>query len=374
MTLFNSPYAPIRLQNEFWWLFAKDAAEHGFVSKDGMIASNLPIKIMDELVTPIMSRSSDLSPEGQGGVLGTALSLRHWIPLASQYELNGKQIFDLDDRLVEMLANTGLGDTTLEHWHPVYDAFYLRFGKQDDLKLEFDSKDINESNYEYFDGAFISVTPDDKGERRIKFGLTTVKDNGSGVMLPGHFLDLNQEEQRQPVIEGINAALIRRETELTADVEDGGNENIVEIMRIKHRDAIDLMKSAAALIVNGLFYLSEYRDDQKKQPGRDTPPSYELKWRISSTKKKKDNLLSKMQSQGYTFVNMCGTSIGNEVRSHTQANIATHWRRGHWRSQPHGEARKERKNIWIKPVVVGMDIEPPQRGHIYQAQTTDTPQ
>lgn len=35
-----------------------------------------------------------------------------------------------------------------------------------------------------------------------------------------------------------------------------------------------------------------------------------------------------------------------------RGNVRAHWRRGHWRSQPVGPKRQERKVLWIKPVFV----------------------
>jgi len=37
----------------------------------------------------------------------------------------------------------------------------------------------------------------------------------------------------------------------------------------------------------------------------------------------------------------------------THASPVMHWRRGHWRHQPFGPERRERKDIWIEPCLVG---------------------
>jgi hypothetical protein len=53
--------------------------------------------------------------------------------------------------------------------------------------------------------------------------------------------------------------------------------------------------------------------------------------------------------------------VGKEYRA-TSAHLASsepgthprlHWRRGHWRNQPYGPARHERKYLWIEPTLVG---------------------
>lgn len=43
-----------------------------------------------------------------------------------------------------------------------------------------------------------------------------------------------------------------------------------------------------------------------------------------------------------------GTSRSNSGHSAP----ATHWRRGHWRQQPHGEGRRSRRLVWVRPTLV----------------------
>lgn len=41
----------------------------------------------------------------------------------------------------------------------------------------------------------------------------------------------------------------------------------------------------------------------------------------------------------------------------THASPRLHWRRGHFRNQPFGPGRSERKQIWLEPVMVGVETE-----------------
>jgi len=52
----------------------------------------------------------------------------------------------------------------------------------------------------------------------------------------------------------------------------------------------------------------------------------------------------------------------------TGDEVSTHWRRGHWRRQPHGKDRKSIKLVWIKPVLVRADKGAPTAGHVYNVQ------
>ncbi|RYD25057.1 MAG: hypothetical protein EOP86_27825 [Verrucomicrobiaceae bacterium] len=59
---------------------------------------------------------------------------------------------------------------------------------------------------------------------------------------------------------------------------------------------------------------------------------------------------------GWTPVRWAGRGHRHNVTGEgdaTGAGVRLHWRRGHFRSQPHGEGRTLRKLIWLEPVLVG---------------------
>lgn len=68
-----------------------------------------------------------------------------------------------------------------------------------------------------------------------------------------------------------------------------------------------------------------------------------------STKKKLSPALFEPRwiGRNYRLPVVSGSGIG------THASPCIHWRRGHWRNQPHGQASSERKMIWIEPHIVG---------------------
>ncbi len=252
-----SPYAPIRYREHAWWRFALDAGKHGYVTPAGQIAGNLPEIIMNSLCMPMAQAATQEFSGHQDGaeiatqIMAKILEFRHWIPLAAQYELCGRQIFDLTDDLVEMLSQTDIGDCTLEDWHAPFDAFYVRFGKQESMKIPF------EDDFEYLDGAFVAVTPwgDEEGDRRIKFGFTTVHKDGSGVQLPGQFLDLSPAEQKMPILAGIESSIARRVASMSSPEEIGHNSVLTACRKGMLEEGLDLMRQAASMLVNALFYI-----------------------------------------------------------------------------------------------------------------------
>jgi len=48
-----------------------------------------------------------------------------------------------------------------------------------------------------------------------------------------------------------------------------------------------------------------------------------------------------------------GRFVESERESGTHASPRMHWRRGHFRQQAHGPQRRERKTIWIEPMLIG---------------------
>lgn len=140
-----SPYAPVRYQNERWWIFAAEAARDGWVVKDGRVAEHLMDRIQTDLLWPVLEVGLEQlkheypDPDELGHVAGAIWAklaeLRHWVPLAAQFISCGRQIFDLTHEVVEMLEHTDFGDCTLESWHAPYEAFFVYFGKRDAIRL-----------------------------------------------------------------------------------------------------------------------------------------------------------------------------------------------------------------------------------------------
>lgn len=364
-----SPYAPIRYRDHGWWRFAQDAGRHRYVTPAGQIASDLPDIIMNSLCMPMMQeavREFSGHPESAQitmQCMAKVLEYRHWIPLVAQYELCGRQIFDLTDDLVEMLSHTDIGDCTLEDWHAPFDAFYVRFGKQEGMKVPFDD------DFEYMDGAFVAVTPwgDETTDRRVKFGFTTVHKDGSGVQMPGQFLDLNPSEQKMPILAGIEASIARRVAGMSVPGQDSDAEALTACRKGMLEEGLTLMKQAVSLLVNALFYIetiSNKSDGATIEPGRDTPPDQVVAWHTQPQKRSK--LHSRLTSDGYVIVRMLGKELTTPGAMRPGGTVKTHWRRGHWRQQRLGPGRLRVERRWVRPTMVNADRpHDDMPGHLY---------
>lgn len=368
-----SPYAPLRHRSQLWWRFAVNAAKEGNITPEGLISSDLMGTVENGLVAEYFRQfveSNKNTPEFEsivGRYSAKLLSFRHWVPFAGQYELCGRQIFDLDDSLVEMLVQTDLGECTLGDWHPPHHAFYVYFGKQEDAKLPFD-----EDTYEYLDGAFVAVTPYDETGSRIKFGFTTVKEDGTGVRLPGYFFDLRPEEQQLPIEEAVDHSLNRRIEEFDRMMAvEGNSEGFYHYRKEEVSEGATLMKAGAKLLINALFYLESIGKKQlpDPEPGRDSPSAKVVAWKQSSgTKRRKQE--SSLTADGYAIVRFVGREMSGISHGPNQSGgKRSHWRRGHWRQQRCGPKNAEVKRTWIKPMVIGREGSLPidNHGRVYVA-------
>lgn len=375
-----SPYAPVRNQKEFWWLFAADAARAGLVQKDGCVAIQLMDSIKNNLITPALHHALEQlkqefsDPEERGHLAGEIAAklaeMRHWVPLTAQFLSCGRQIFDLTDEVVEMLEHTDFGDCTLEGLHLPYEAFFIRFGKREAIHLPFD----DEEGFEYLDGAFVANTPyDEKGNMRLKLGFSTCKEIGEGVMLPGYFLDFTPEEQAMPVALAIEHSITRRVSHFLDQPDDSES---VRAMNAHRRDQInnggEILKRASSLIVNVLFYLESIGNQRRLEPGRDSPTDYTVRWEQSNPKQR-EKLKSRLLSEGYAPVYLLGREFSSFNKTSQGGIRRTHWRRGHWRRQHHGIGNSLIKRMWIKPQLIGAGSTDDLTGHVYVVGNAETP-
>lgn len=348
---------------------------------DGQISTVLPEIIQRNLIERVVdlisrdnSSFSGLEKDDADGAklsaVARVLEMRNWVPLAGQYILNGRQIFDIHDGLTEMLLHTDLGDCTLSGLRLPYDCFYIHFGKQDEIKVPWDD------DFEYVDGAFVAVTPWDpsdtseEAQKRYKVGLSTVKKDGSGVAMPGYFIDFTPAEAGIPIEAAIETAIKRRKEHFFEGAVEGSVNYALAQSRAHHLDeGYELAKKALRLIFNSLFYLESLGTLPDETVGRDVSAQLTAEW-LAAKPDRRFKVKQKLNAQGYTVVKLVGTELTEAYPSRgTREGVSTHWRRGFFREQAHGPKLTLRKRIWVKPVVVnpgkGAVTEVP--GHVYVA-------
>jgi hypothetical protein len=128
-------------------------------------------------------------------------------------------------------------------------------------------------------------------------------------------------------------------------------------------------RAALRLVVNALCYVTAYPEDIKPVWPEGTPVSLREK-ADHGRGKEAMRAKSKLAALGYVPVHVCGQRLEDERKRIGMANhgqVASHWRRGHWRNQAHGPERLLRKLIWVMPVLVGASRrdDGPATGHLY---------
>jgi hypothetical protein len=248
----------------------------------------------------------------------------------------------------------------------------LRFGKQPSVKLEY----VDErTNFEYLDGAFLAVSTDDpkSSAKRLRLGLTTVREDESGMMAIGYFLDFRPETQGLLVSDAIDKALESRREAVSALPGDSDNERALkESRKERYAEAANLLRQGARLVFNSIFYIESIESKAERSPGRDVP--LELKTRWAEQPLRREKLKSKLTADGFTVVRLLGKDFPDQeedasCEGSTGTTVRAHWRRAHWRQQACGEGLRQHKRIRIPKVLVNRDtLDGEMPGRIYKTE------
>lgn len=128
----------------------------------------------------------------------------------------------------------------------------------------------------------------------------------------------------------------------------------------------EYLNSVTRLVFNVLAYLNwKDRDVVYRYPNE----KLQVKIDKAITEKQRKRAVSKAESAGFKKVYLCGHQALYPERPHVNKGALprTHWRRGHWRNQRHGENLMNTKLVWIKPTLVGkaQEQDQPLLGHVY---------
>lgn len=303
----------------------------------------------------------------------------------------GRQILDFPPSLINMLAKTDIDDIPLNSIKLPYAAQYLHFGPQAGLELE---------PGWLVDGAYV----EQRGRAGdIRFTVTAVPTDHDKAefwyLFPEamYTQDFVAEYNSMHMGAAIDTVLTAKLAELRKRMDKAGGDITTalrsqlvakgaampegltvldatarlaierdELVRRRH----PIYKTALQLVVNSLCYISAYPDDIASIWPAGTPKT--LREKAEKEKGKESaRAKSKLAAMGYVPVHICGqrisdqqTEFGFGAGAFTQ--VATHWRRGHWRQQAHGTGRTLRKLIWVMPVLVRKDQgDEPAAGHLY---------
>ncbi|MDN7534052.1 hypothetical protein [Burkholderia orbicola] len=304
----------------------------------------------------------------------------------------GRQIMDFPVELTEMLARTDIDDIPLTNIKLPYASQYLHFGPQAELELEpgwlVDGAYVEQRGHSGELRFTVTAVPADRGlsnqwylfpeaqytqDFAGNFGstdLATAIDTVLSDRLAG--LQHQQAKAGGDITAAMQIGLASMGTTIPEGLRivDVGPEMAAVREDINNR-RFPIYKAALQLVVNALCYVAAYPNDIDTVWPLGTPES--LKQKVLSGKdKEKMRAKSKLASLGYVPVHVCGKRIVEQrnalgIHPSGHGQVATHWRRGHWRNQVHGPGRSLRKLIWLMPVVVGSKpgTAEPEDGHLY---------
>ena len=287
----------------------------------------------------------------------------------------GRNLFDLLPGLVTEFRNTDVDDVPLSAVQFAFEAFYISFGPQDDLRLY---------GYSTVDGAYVFAFPG----YPLQIVLTTLPDESkpedSWVLNPAryYYLPLSTDDKDASFGVLIKDAI---EKEIS-EQEDKGNIPDTGVYQVDGReigivnkrpetslqdqkevlDGEVVFREALRLVVNTICYLSQYPEEIDDSWPDGTPPALLEKLTKPKTRKQAQKAQAQLLAMGYSKIKICGRSIGGHDTDDMGGDVRPHWRRGHWRNQPYGELAQKRRLIWIRPTIVRRDKGDPEHGHIYE--------
>lgn len=296
----------------------------------------------------------------------------------SAWGCHGRQVFHFNDEIAKQFRRTDADEISIGLLKFPYNIFYMSFGVQGDLDLGGDGS--------FVDGAYVSVVPNEL----IQVVLTTKSEdteetsNSDWITKKDkyYYLALSLKDLSQTISSiaerALNEDIDKGELSLSKatntidfdgiEIKSRRPQNIREEMA-DLKDGYPVFRESLNLIINGLCYLSAYPDDIEASWPADTPKPLIDKINKATKIKEIQRTTSKLTSMGYTKIHYCGKAFERTLSQISEGSneLRAHWRRGHWRNQPHGSQLTSRKVIWIMPVLVrkDKDLDIQDTGHIY---------
>jgi hypothetical protein len=266
------------------------------------------------------------------------------------YRGRGENIFHFTPHLIELLDHTDVGDVTFDLLRFPFQTFYIHFEKPVAFKadLEIDGVYIQDLTFEHdlddnaIDLTFTTRIPGKDYCQRLEIAEYLL-----GNACFSFLLEVNKRKTMAQAIEEMI-----RDTMNVPGVDKNGAQAW-----------LCFSSKLVPLAINCLLYLScEKRDIAQHYPVE--APERMVRATAEGTDKERERNRSKLFSLGFRKIHFCGASFHRrgEVKG---GKVGPHWRRGHWRHQPHGPQASLRKLIWITPTVVRADLGQPIPKHLY---------
>ena len=309
---------------------------------------------LDVVVLPLLLQSAAPHHDSLSAVMyvRTIYGLREECLCYGAFTAAGRETFCFAPGLVRDLRRTDIQQVRLDMLRLPFPAFFLHFGRQEDIQIEDDQRLSPES----FDGAFVWQCDDGT----LHLSLTFSRPGGSSG-LSGPACEIGPDLLGLPADVALRKGLERaaeESIEAQAEMIAPNDASELESQRASYAKAVE---GAAALVVNALFYLSAYRNLPDVRPEEATPALLVQKHLGARNAKQQREARGLLQKSGFTVVRLCGEEGGSQGDGERQvaspATLRTHWRRGHWRNQRYGEKLSLEHLVWVRPTLVAAGRE-----------------
>lgn len=297
------------------------------------------------------------------------------------YNAFGRNCFHLMDSIVQEFLNTEVDEVPLSAVNFPYEVLYISFGALSNLVLY---------NSFVVDGAYVIAH---KGFP-LQIALTTVNKpepiigKKSWAFVPDryYYLALKTENPEACFGDLIEEA-VKNELEAQKDIGKIPDSGIYEVegkrigitnkrpesSKLDQAEIVSgekVFRESLRLVVNALCYFSQYPEGIEEIWPPSAPTALIEKIEKPKSPKQAQKAKSQLVSMGYSKIKFCGRALSRELPSgRLGGELSTHWRRGHWRLQPHGKSGSKRKLVWIRPTIVRKDKGEPEYGHIYSVES-----
>lgn len=140
-------------------------------------------------------------------------------------------------------------------------------------------------------------------------------------------------------------------------------------------EALPVGRRIIALLANVFCYLSTKPDLDKPAWPAQAPRSKVHEAKQAPTERRRAVAMDRLADMGLFAVRRLtfegAPAASSRPTSGSSFDMTPHWRRGHWRRQPHGLAHAQRRLTWIKPVLVRGDLGETPKGRIYELPGVD---
>lgn len=336
--------------------------------------------LMEAYNSAIDKRPREKRPERPTAMVTQEVSLACHVGAFTEH---GRNIFYLEPHMVELLDHTDLASVRCGDIRLPFDCSYVSFGDALDLALPGPPNRI--------DGAYLTAHPDhDVVQVLVTSRRLDVRSPDNATQWPFSrdlyfYAPLQMSDPDATIEDAVQRAIATGDIKVEAAATEQGDGDLVHqefIRDVSHltdaeqtartKEGLPAFRRALALVMNALCYLNSTEDSsaERQLPG-DTPTDLATAW-TSPKAALRDRAKAGLLDRGFMPVTIrrsttSTTCIGlRQGESIAGAPVMAHWRRGHWRRQPHGAGRASIKLVWIRPTLVGASDGGEAPGHVYR--------